>query len=46
MHILVGSNFYWSLVTGKVKMGKTREPVATETKFGWILNGPLNEKVL
>ena len=26
-------------------MGKTsEEPVAIETKFGWVLNGPLNEK--
>ena len=42
--ILIGSDFYRSLVTGKVKMGKTGEPVAIETKFGWVLNGPLNEK--
>ena len=25
-------------------MGKAGEPVAIETKFGWVLNGPLNEK--
>ena len=25
-------------------MGKTGEPVAIETKLGWVLNGPLNEK--
>ena len=42
---LIGSEFYWSLVTGKVQMGKTREPVAIATKFGWVLNGSLNEKV-
>ena len=42
--MLIGSDFYWSLVTGKVKMGKTGKPVAIETKFGWVLNGPLNEK--
>ena len=40
----IGSDFYRSLVTGKVKMDKTGEPVAIETKFGWVLNGPLNEK--
>ena len=39
---LIGSDFYWSLVTGKVQMGKTREPVAIATKFGWVLNGSLN----
>ena len=42
--MLIGSNIYWSLLRGKVKMGKTGEPVATETKFGWVLNRPLNEK--
>ena len=26
--MLIGSNFYWSLVTEKVKIGKTGEPVA------------------
>ena len=26
-------------------MGKTGESVAIETKFDWVLNGPLNEKV-
>ena len=33
--MLVGSDFYWSLVTGKFRMGKTGEPVAIETKF-WL----------
>ena len=42
--MLIGSDFYRSLVTGKVKMGRTGEPVAIETKFGWVLNGPLYEK--
>ena len=41
--MLMGHDSYWSLVTGKVKIGKTGEPVAVETKFGWVLNGPLNE---
>ena len=40
----IGSDFYRSLVTGKVKMDKTGEPVAIKTKFGWVLNEPLNEK--
>ena len=25
-------------------MGKTGEPGAIETKFGWVLDGPLNER--
>ena len=42
--MLIGSDFYYSLVKGKVKMGRTGEPVAIKIKFGWVLNGPLNEK--
>ena len=42
--MVIGSEYYWSLVIGKVKMGKTGEPVAIENKFGWVLNRPLNEK--
>ena len=42
--MLISSRFYWSLVTRKVKMGKTKEPVAIETKFGQALNRHLNEK--
>ena len=37
--LLIGSDFYWSVVTGKTKTGKNNEPVAVETKFGWFLNG-------
>ena len=44
--MLVGSDFNWSLVTGKFRMGKTGEPVAIETKFGWVLNRLLYEKLL
>ena len=38
--ILVGSDWYWELVTGKVKVGNLGEPVDVETKFGWVLNRP------
>ena len=39
--LLLGSDFYWLLVTGNVKFGNPGEPVRVETKFGWVLNGPL-----
>ena len=39
--ILIGSDYYWSLVTGKVKVGLIRELVEAETQFGWVLNGPV-----
>ena len=44
INVLLGFNFYWSLLTGKVKMDQTGELVARETKFGWVLNGSLIEK--
>ena len=42
--LLIGSDYYWNLLTGKVKTGKPGEPVAVETVFGWILNGPVANK--
>lgn len=37
--MLVGSDFYWDLVTGGVSRG-TQGPVAIHTKLGWVLSGP------
>ena len=37
--VLIGSDWYWSLVTGKVIRGKSG-PMAIHTKVGWILLGP------
>ena len=39
--LLIGSAFYWLLVTGNVKFWNPREPVGVETKFGHgdILHG-------
>ena len=39
--ILIGSDYYWGLVTGKVKVGLIGEPVWVETQFGWDLIGPV-----
>lgn len=37
--VLIGSDFYWKLVTGKIARGWTG-PTAIQTKVGWILSGP------
>lgn len=37
--VLVGSDYYWHLVTGGVSRG-TQGPVAIHTKLGWVLSGP------
>ena len=42
--LLIGSDYFWDLVTGKVKAGKPGEAVTVETVFEWILNGPVANK--
>ena len=37
--MLVGSDYYWDLVTGDVCRG-TSGPTAIHTKLGWVLSGP------
>ena len=39
--MLIGSDFYWSLVTGRVRWGRIG-PMAVHTKIGWILSGPVD----
>ena len=43
MDILVGSDSYCYLVTGKVKRGRS-DPVALNTKLGWVLSGPVYQQ--
>lgn len=38
--ILVGSDHYWDLTTGRVQRG-IDGPVAIDTKLGWVLSGPI-----
>lgn len=38
--ILIGSDYYWRFVTGRVRRG-TSGPVAIHTKLGWVLSGPI-----
>ena len=39
--MLIGSDFYWEFVTGKV-VGEGEGPVAVNTTQGWMLSGPAN----
>ena len=38
--ILIGMDYYFNFVTGKIKRGPPRCPVAIESNFEWILSGP------
>ena len=39
--VLIGSDLYWRLVTGRVVRGENG-PTAIETVFGWVLSGPVD----
>ena len=39
--ILIGSDLYWMLVTGRVRRGMSG-PTALETRLGWVLSGPVH----
>ena len=41
--VLIGSDWYWSLITGRVIRGETG-PIAIDSKVGWILSGPAGEQ--
>jgi hypothetical protein len=38
--LLIGSDYYWKLTTGRVSRGEDG-PIAVETKLGWVLSGPV-----
>ena len=39
--ILVGGDYYWSFISGKIIRGDDGEsPVALNTRIGWVLSGP------
>ena len=38
--ILIGSDYYWDIVTGEVLRGDG--PIAVHSKFGWLLSGPIH----
>ena len=41
--VLVGSDLYWTLVTGEVRRGPSG-PMDIRTRIGWILSGPVDAK--
>ena len=38
--VLIGSDFYWDLVIGDVKMGE-KGSIAIRSRLGWLLSGPI-----
>ena len=42
--LLIGSDCYWKLFTGKTLKGKNNTVIASGSKFGWVLNGTVEKK--
>ena len=40
---LIGSDFYWKLVTGRIVRGSSG-PTALHTRVGWVLSGPVQHQ--
>ena len=43
MYILIGSDYYWDVVHGKIILGADRL-VAVSSKFGQLLSGPVQSE--
>lgn len=41
VNVLVGANYLWCFQGGRSIRGEADEPVAVETKLGWVLSGPM-----
>ena len=41
VHLLIGSDYLWSFQMNNIVRGKSEEPVAIETKLGYVLSGPM-----
>ena len=40
---MIGLDFYYSLLSGRIKKGLPSDPVAVESVFGWIICGPTSK---
>ena len=40
--IMIGADYYWSIVQNHVVRGEPHGPVAVRTRLGYVLSGPVN----
>ena len=40
--IMIGADYYWSIVQNHVVRGESHGPVAVRTRLGYVLSGPIN----
>ena len=43
--LLIGADFYWNIVGGTVKRDDHSSLIAISSKLGWLISGPVNEKI-
>ena len=44
VEMLIGADYLWLFQEGRTVRGQSDEPVAVETKLGWVLSGPLKAR--
>ena len=44
VEILIGADYLWLFQEGRTVRGRSDEPVAVETKLGWVLSGPIKAR--
>ena len=42
---MIGADYLWQFQQGCIIRGKSYEPVAIQTLLGWVLSGPLKDKL-
>ena len=40
--IMIGADYYWSVVQKNIVQGEFHDPVAIRTRLGYVLSGPVN----
>ena len=43
--LLLGADYYYEFVGDVIVRGKSMEPVAVKSKLGWLLSGPVEQKL-
>ncbi|XP_014676190.1 PREDICTED: uncharacterized protein LOC106816151 [Priapulus caudatus] len=43
--VLIGADYLWCFQSGRTIRGEIGQPVAVETKVGWVLSGPLKGRI-
>ena len=43
--ILIGSEYYWTIVNGEIRRSTENSLVAISSKLGWIFSGPIDERL-